>query len=531
MSILKFRLFCNDIPSGSLMKQKLTSLHFLMRTTAQLLLLGVLLSFVPAEILATSSVAKLTTGQQALSTLSRCDAGLADVVAYVRKRPELFSKDREGLLTLEEKREIRNTWKRFLEYQLALETIAQANEKYYELDGKAEVESFYAGYAASVTQYRHALEFLELTGHNDAIDKLLNEPVPDIGLHEDAFSKFKFRFLNAGRGLEFAAREIVFASYSRKHEPPRREVLRAHASKIWEMGRGQGQKMTLRNAARIVQKAGFSAWLPIQTSVSEWMGDTKVYRPKKSLITPEQIARLSMEPGDIMLQRRDWYLSNVGLPGFWPHAALYIGTVEERRKYFDEPEVRTWVEKQSEPSGDLEKLLQKQYPNSYDWSKRSEEGHRFRVLEAISEGVVFTTLEHSAAADTMVVLRPKRTKKEKAAALFRAFHYIGRPYDFDFDFDTDTSLVCTELVCKAYEPNGDSAGLVFPVETMLGRKVIPANLIVQQFDETFGTARQQVEMVYFLDANERAGSSLLSTVDAFRKSWQRPKWHVFLQGR
>ena len=493
------------------------------------MIFGLLLCFAPADLRAASAGAQVSGGQQALSTLSRCDAGLADVVAYVRKRPQLFSQNREELLTLEEKREIRNTWKRFLEYQLALEAVGQAHEKYYELDGKAEVESFYAGYAASVTQYRYALEFLELTAHNDSLDKLLNEAVPDIGLHEDGFSKFKFRFLNAGRGLEFAAREIVFASYSRKHEPPNREVLLAHANKIWEMGRGQGQKMTLRNAARIVQKAGFSAWLPIQTSVSEWMGDTKVYRPKKSLITPEQIARLNMEPGDFMLQRRDWYLSNVGLPGFWPHAALYIGTVEERRKYFDDPEVRNWVQKQGEASGDLEKLLRKRYPNSYDWSSRSEDGHRFRVLEAISEGVVFTTLEHSAEADTMVVLRPKRARKEKAIALYRAFHYVGRPYDFDFDFDTDASLVCTELICKAYEPNRESAGLIFPVDTMLGRKVIPANLIVQQFDETFGTANQQLEMVYFLDANERTGSSGLSTIEAFRKSWERPKWHVFLQ--
>jgi hypothetical protein len=289
--------------------------------------------------------------------------------------------------------------------------------------------------------------------------------------------------------------------------------------------------MTLRNAAKIVRKVGFNAWLPIQTGVSEWMGDTKVYRPKKSLISPKQIAALRIEPGDIMLQRRDWYLSNIGLPGFWPHAALYIGTPAERRAYFHDPEVEDWVKKQGEPSGDLEKLLEGTYPEAYAWTSKEEEGHPYRVLEAISEGVTFTTLEHSAAADTMAVLRPKRSKKAKAAALYRAFHYAGRPYDFNFDFDTDAALVCTELVCKAYEPNDDSLGLTFPVDTMLGRKVVPANLIVRQFDQQFGTDQQQLDLIHFLDANEKSRRALASDVDQFRQSWRRPKWHVWMQGQ
>jgi hypothetical protein len=463
--------------------------------------------------------------------ITRCETGLADAIKFARAKPDLFQKNRAGLFTIEEKREIWNTWKRFLEYELALEAVAQSHRNYYELDGAAEAESFYAGYAASLTQYRYALEFLEITSGNTALDKLLDEAVPDIGVKTGGYSKFKFQFLNAGRGLEFAAREIVFASYARKHTPPDKETLRAHAKRVWEMGRGRGQKMTVQNATKIVRRLGFNAWLPIQAGVSEWMGDTKVYRVKTSLVTPEQIARLKLEPGDILLERRDWYLSNIGLPGFWPHAALYVGTPEERQKYFDDPEVKAWVKKQSEESGDFEALLQRSYRDAYEWTGKSEHGHPYRVLEAVSEGVVFTTIEHSASADTIAVLRPKKSKKEKAAALYRAMYYVGRPYDFNFDFDTDASLVCTELVCKAYEPNTDSSGLKFPVETMLGRKVVPANLIVRSFDESYGTPNQQLDLVQFLDANEKAKRALPSTVEAFRQSWKRPKWHILLQNR
>jgi hypothetical protein len=214
--------------------------------------------------------------------IAHCDHGLREVIAFARENPELFSRDQAGLLPFEQKREIWNTWKRFLEYEMALEALAHSHRKYYTKDGKAEIDSFYAGYAAAVTQYRYALEFLDITGSNSALDKLLDEAVPEMGLEENSYSKFKFQFLNAGRGLEFAAREVVFASYARKQEPPNADTLKAHQKRIWEMGRGRGQTMTLRNALKVVRRVGFNAWLPIQTGVSEWMGDTKVYRVKKS---------------------------------------------------------------------------------------------------------------------------------------------------------------------------------------------------------------------------------------------------------
>ena len=231
-----------------------------------------------------------------------------------------------------------------------------------------------------------------------------------------------------------------------------------------------------------------------------------------------------------MLQRREWYLSNVGLPGFWSHAAIYVGTPEERRAFFNTEEVRRWVVSRGEPSGDLERLLERTFPAARAATLLPpEHGHAQRVIEAISEGVVFTTLEHSVDADSVVVLRPRLPRAAIAFALERAWGYAGRPYDFDFDFQTDSALVCTELVYKAFEPSAAAPGLRLALEEIVGRTAIPANDIARQFDSQFGTPEAQFDFIAFLDGQEKAGVAVEAGVEEFRKSWRRPKWHVLVQ--
>jgi hypothetical protein len=262
------------------------------------------------------------------------------------------------------------------------------------------------------------------------------------------------------------------------------------------------------------------------------MGDTRIGQPRAALVAPAQIAALParLEVGDVLLERREWYLSNIGLPGFWPHTALYVGRPEDRRALAEDAGVQAWVREQGEPGGDLEALLRARHPAAYARALVPEDGHPRRVLEAMSEGVVFTSLEHSAAADSVAALRPRIGPVEKAAALVRAFGYAGRPYDFDFDFRSDAALVCTELVYKAYEPAPGLAGLRLPVPVVAGRPVLPANDVARHFDESYGSARQLFDFVLFLDGQERAGVAVERPVEEFRRSWRRPKWRLRPEG-
>jgi len=287
----------------------------------------------------------------------------------------------------------------------------------------------------------------------------------------------------------------------------------------------------LRNAGQITQEGGLRLLFPIQKGISEWMGQTRVASGEHFLMSADQIAALHprLRPGDILLERREWYLSNIGLPGFWPHAALYVGDAEERSAYFDTPEIRAWLQTQGIDDGRFETLLKTRHPQAYASSQQPDEmGDMPRIIEALGRGVVFTSLEHSAAADSLAVLRPRLSRLEIAQAILKSFSYFGLPYDFDFDFRTDGLLVCTELVFKSYRPENGRQGLDWPLSVVVGRPVLTANNIVQHFDKTWQTPAQHLDLIAFFDGNARTGRAEESDLESFRASWQRPKWHILM---
>lgn len=447
--------------------------------------------------------------------------GLHTVTPFVQQQTNLFPPVRlaePGLPRRGEKEVLWSAWKSALDYLLALDALDHYHRDFYRLSGERRARSFVAGHTAFLAKYRFNLEFIEAAEKNPFLDTILNESVPELGLPAGTYAKLKFRYLNVAIASEFAARLALYPTMQEATTPALREAIEQDTAAILRMGCGPGELLTARNALRILQRTGDKAWFPVQAGVAEWMGDVKVHRAGRSLISPEQIRQLlaKLQPGDVLLTRREWYLSNIGLPGFWPHAALYIGTAEERRRFFAGP--------------DLEVRLQARNPAAYARSLLPQEhGHVVRALEAMSEGVSFTTLEHCADADSLVALRPLLPKPEKAVALLRAFHYAGRPYDFNFDFATDAELVCTELVFKAYEPADGMRGLCLPLVDMLGRKVLPANEIVRQFDEELARGEPQFEFIAFLDGHDRRGRAVEAGLAEFRQSWRRPKWHVLTQ--
>ena len=462
--------------------------------------------------------------------------GLASIIAYIDENPGILAPDNPELPSRTHKEELWKTWQSYLDYHLALESIRQYYSDYWRIsDNDSRRIAFRVLYASFLAQYRYALELLDRTDRHPLDDKILNDPVPEMGLPEGTYADFKYRYLNVLRAGEFASLQVIDRTLQ-EETGPLAPGIKSDSALIWEMGKGRGEKLTLKNALQVVKNQGFKAWFPVQAGVSQLMGDIKLARPGQFLISHEQVRELLPEllPGDVIITRREWFLSNVGLPGFWSHAAFYIGTAEERRKYFTDEEVARWVETQGGVRGDLEALLQEKYPTAYArFVEPDEAGDMRRVIEAVGEGVIFTTAEHAIGADSIAILRPNLPPLEKAMAIVRSFHYSGRPYDFNFDFRTDSTLVCSELIYKSYEPTSETPfamkGLDLPLTKVAGRPVTAPNDIAKMFDEEYGSKGQQFELVVFLDGFEKARTAVRGELEEFRGSWKRPNWHILVQ--
>lgn len=249
-----------------------------------------------------------------------------------------------------------------------------------------------------------------------------------------------------------------------------------------------------------VRQDSYSPVYKVQSMVSTMIGDIRI-SSRAPLITPELIKETApkLEPGDILIERRNWFLSNAFLPGFWPHGALYVGTPEDLKALgiADHPVVREkWAE----------------------YTTPDHEGHPPAVIEAMSEGVLFTSLEHSIHCDYLAVFRPRLTKEQKAEAIVNGFRHQGKPYDFEFDFETTDKIVCTEVIYRSY---GDS--LKFPLVTIMGRKTLPALEMVRMFRDQLGTPQQQLDLVLFLDVRQGETKPYSAGIKELCESVDRPR--------
>lgn len=185
----------------------------------------------------------------------------------------------------------------------------------------------------------------------------------------------------------------------------------------------------------------------VLAGVSESVGRaaSEVYLTDNKQVTDDVRNAIAgfLQPGDVLVTRHAVALTNLFMPGFWPHAALYIGTPEQRNK------LGVTVPREKEAL----------------WSADT------CTLEALKDGVRLRPLSDTLAVDYFVVLRPQIATDTVRLAIERGIKHEGKMYNFDFDFFSSDRLVCTEVIYRSYD---GLDGIEFPLAERAGRKTLSA---------------------------------------------------------
>ncbi len=375
--------------------------------------------------------------------------------------------------------------------------------------GAARIRGFVVGYTAAVELVTRGMQFIDtFEGSREAVAKL-NEADPSWDVPPGVFDTVRSHLADGAIYDELAAAAGRFQSVAAAGKLPTGgpwDAIATNAARGAETTGRLSERLwsykwthALARAERTADTGRYEA----SSVVSTWMGDFRV-RDRETghgLISPEQVEQLraKLRPGDIMIERRNWYLSNAFLPGYWPHAAIYLGGAAgiDELGLRDDPRV----------APHLDRLIE-----------RDHEGHERVVIEAISEGVVMTSLEESiGGGDAVCVFRPQLPPDVIADCVANAVRHHGKPYDFDFDFFSTDRLVCTEVVYQAYQEE-----LQFEVPEIMGRKALPALEIVKKWDRERGDPNALLTFVAFLDADEGNGVARESGEEVLVESLGRP---------
>lgn len=256
--------------------------------------------------------------------------------------------------------------------------------------------SFVISYSLYVKKFELFEKITRATGNNERVIKALNEYSP-VFEGKDSYFDVRGRHVshetmlrrNLGRGYLYFLNTVVSdKKLGEEYKTLVRESLESHNYIIKQLP-STASTLALDSKGN-VESTLFKGWFPIQKNVANALGNISVSTRKETFITLDQIEemRLFLHPGDILIQRRNWHASNVGIPGFWPHAALYIGTLEDADLFFREVFPFEGYLKFSE-------LLEKEHPLLYEKYKiKDDRGQSYAVIEGLADGIILQSLKN-----------------------------------------------------------------------------------------------------------------------------------------
>ena len=248
---------------------------------------------------------------------------------------------------------------------------AELDEPENQLD---ELRYFLLGYSAACVLVRiDRLLLFEVADHS-IIQRKLNEAFPEYRIPRKQYTRIFSAFVDNMNVLAL----YDAMKYRRKH---RKELILLSTDPVvgflarqlreLETSLDPSKRNYLKGAWRYVshkwRRRGVVSAQNVMASVMEGVGRvaSEIVEKTNKNVTEDVLESIAafLQPGDVIITRHAKALTNLFMPGFWPHAAFYVGAQERR-----DPEMC--------------------------------------VLEARKDGVLFRPLHDTLSVDAFVVLRP-----------------------------------------------------------------------------------------------------------------------------
>lgn len=398
-----------------------------------------------------------------LGTLSDTIRGLIEAASQLEKdapaAPQLDEIVTRGEFRPTEDEAIGFWFARFLSVRESLwdvidDVLTVLDKPASSIKSRNELRYFLVGYAAVCLLIRIDRMMLFNVACHSVIQRKLNEPFPEYRIPNKQYTRIFSAFVDQDNVL--AIRDAM--KFSRKK---RRKLLRlstdddvgfiAQQLDELELSLNPSKLSYIKRVWNYLshkwRRRGVVSVRKMLFGVMEGFGRTasEFCESENKWVTDDVLASIAdfLRPGDVIITRHAKALTNLFLPGFWPHAALYIGTPEQRK------------------AANI----------NADWAAEQLWVGDICVLEARKDGVRLRPLRDTLSVDVFVVLRPNLGPESICRAIERAVLHEGKMYNFDFDFFNSDRIVCTEVVYRAYDGLED---LRFPLQERAGRKTLSA---------------------------------------------------------
>lgn len=404
---------------------------------------------------------------------ARSVLAIADHFAKLKERAkqfsEVFSVSDRGYFTPTEDEQVRQLLVSYHRSRSALLDLVLTCHQ--ELDEDGNPARFIAAFAGALVLIDAARFLREEFHQRPVVRAKLNEPEPQFGIEGGTYDQIQksltspvhmWHLYHASKYFEEATDELAQVA---SKNPLLQEVMDlvrllrnrmdvATSKLVTTRLRVRARSLRTRIERSVIGRAIYG----LQKAISSMMADIYT-RPTHTPQLPTGIRDeliAALRPGDVLVTRKEHAATNYFLPGFWPHAALFVGDVDALQS------------RGLDSHGNIAK--------HWDELKAIDTTLPCRVVESMKDGVRMRSLATTLKCDAITILRPQMPTNALDDVVARAFFHVGKDYDFDFDFARADRMVCTEVVYRSYD---GIEGTSFELKKRAGRLTLAAEDIMR----------------------------------------------------